>query len=176
MLCSYKICASSGYCVSYALNSHSLLIFPYLLSVCLRVLRVNQSEILEGSQHDSVERCFFGGVGGGGRHAPGRQRESRAPARRDGADTAATSAALPCGAALFHFGTVPLGRYAACRRSPFACRTVVQLPPARSALPRPSAPCARRPILLSFTSSAEEPGLAGARMLLFSRGEKGKTT
>ena len=53
---------------------------------------------------------FFGGVGGG-RHAPDRQRESRAPTRRDGADTAATSAALPCGAALFHFGTVPLGRY-----------------------------------------------------------------
>jgi len=108
--------------------------------------------------------------------APGRQRESRAPTRRDGADTAATSAALPCGAALFHFGTVPLGRYAACRRSPFACRTVVQLPPARSALPRPSAPCARRPILLSFTSSAGEPGLAGARTFLLFRGEKGKTT
>ena len=70
------------------------------------------------------------GVFGGGGHAPGRQRESRAPTRRDGADTAATSAALPCGAALFHFGTVPLGRYAACRRGSFARRPVVQLPPA----------------------------------------------
>ena len=163
----------------------------------------------------------------GGCHAPGRQRESRAPARRDGAvrprqarpsrvaprdftseqfrwvgtrrvgagpsragpsaresraravgwgGTAATNAALPCGAALFHFGTVPLGRYAACRRGFFARRPVVQLPPAWSALPRSSAACARRPILLSFTSSAGEPGLAGAWTFLLSRGEKGKTT
>ena len=108
--------------------------------------------------------------------APGRQRESHAPARRDGADTAATSTALPCGAALFHFGTVPRGRYAACRRGSFARRPVVQLPPAWSALPRSSAACARRPILLSFTSSAGEPGLAGAWTFLLSRGEKGKTT
>ena len=71
---------------------------------------------------------WVGWMGGG--HVPGRQRESRAPTRRDGADTAATSAALPCGAALFHFGTVPLGRYAACRRGSFARRPVVQLPPA----------------------------------------------
>ena len=66
---------------------------------------------------------FLVGVGGGC-HAPVHQRESRAPARRDGADTAATSAALPCGAARFHFGTVPLGRYAACRRGSFARRAV----------------------------------------------------
>ena len=147
-------------------------------SLCVSACSVltNRRFFLEGSQHDGVERCFFGGGGGGGRHAPGRQRESRAPARRDGADTAATSAALPCGAARFHFGTVPLGRYAACRRGSFARRAVVQLPPAWSALPRSSAACARRPILLSSMASAGEPGLAGARMLLFSRGEKGKTT
>ena len=43
--------------------------------------------------------------------------------------------------------------------------------------PNPAGPpCAGVSFLLSFTSSAEEPGLAGARMLLFSRGEKGKTT
>ena len=68
---------------------------------------------------------WVGWMGGGGRHAPGRQRESRAPMRRDGADTAATSAALPCGAALFHFGTVPLGRYtpraARVHRAPGMC-------------------------------------------------------
>ena len=37
-------------------------------------------------------------------------------------------------------------------------------------------PCAHTAILLSFTSSAEEPSLARARIRLFSRGEKGKTT
>ena len=173
MLCSYKICASSGYCASYALNSHSHLPQFSLRSSACSVL-TNRRFWRAASMRVWRGVFLVGWMGGG--HVPGRQRESRAPARRDGADTAATSAALPCGAALFHFGTVPLGRYAACRRSPFACRTVVQLPSARSALPRPSAPCAWRPILLSFTSSAGEPGLAGARTFLLFRGEKGKTT
>ena len=146
-------------------------------SLCVSACSVltNRRFFLEGSQHGGVERCFFGGGGGRMPRAGPSARESRARAAgRGGYGRDKRGPPVWRRAISLRNSSAGLVRGVSARvlRAPGRCPASTCLVCASTLFRRLRAASDSAII----HPSAGEPGLAGARIRLFSRGEKGKTT